>query len=145
MPVQVANHCEAQDVASVLTLLERAAQAVLSGEGSPDLEISVTVTTDAELMDLNRRYLSHDHPTDVVAFPLRDEDDPDPLLGEVVVSADRARSEAAARGISFAEELCRYVVHGCLHLMGYDDLEADDRETMETRQEELLASLLDPQ
>lgn len=118
-----------------------AAEAALAAEDAAHLDLSVAVVTDAEIHLLNRSYLKHDYPTDVISFPLRGGEDPDPLLGEVIVSADRARHEAKARGLAFVEELCRYVVHGTLHLLGYDDREADRRDEMHARQEVILRAL----
>jgi probable rRNA maturation factor len=121
--------------------LVAAAECALRAEDAAHLDLSIAVVTDAEIHLLNRSYLKHDYPTDVISFPLRDGPDPDPLLGEVIVSADRARHEARSRGIGFVEELCRYVVHGTLHLLGYDDREAEKREEMHARQEEILEQL----
>ena len=142
MGAEVANEIGDEAVEALLPLLERAAVHALAAEGSSDLDVSVTVVGDPRLHELNREWLGHDWPTDVVTFPLRDDDDPDPLLGEVVVSADRARAEAAERGLPFAEELCRYVIHGCLHLLGYDDADDAARDAMHARQEALLAEVL---
>ncbi len=118
-----------------------AARGALAAERAAHLDVSVAIVSDAEIHELNRRHLAHDWPTDVITFPLRDEGDPDALLGEVVVSADRARAEARARRIDPREELCRYVVHGCLHLLGYDDREPRAAARMRRRQEAILANL----
>jgi probable rRNA maturation factor len=77
-------------------------------------DLSVALVTDAAIHELNREFLDHDYPTDVLAFPLGDE-------GEVVVSAERARSEAGERGVTAMAELMFYVAHGILHLAGHDD------------------------
>lgn len=119
-----------------------AAQAALDAEGAGHLDVSVTVVGDERIHELNRDHLGHDYPTDVISFPLRDEGDPDPLLGEVVVSGDRARDEARERGIEPAEELLRYVIHGCLHLLGYDDQERRKALAMRRRQEAILRRVL---
>ncbi|HVY60053.1 MAG TPA: rRNA maturation RNase YbeY, partial [Planctomycetota bacterium] len=103
---------------------------------------SVAIVDDPTIHALNREHLAHDYPTDVISFGLRDPDDPDPLLGEVVVSADRARAEAKARGIGADEELLRYVVHGTLHLLGHDDQEPRARARMHRKQEAVLAKAL---
>jgi probable rRNA maturation factor len=78
-------------------------------------ELSVALVTDRMIHELNRKYLSHDYPTDVLAFPL------DAGEGEVVVSAERALSEATERGVAPYAELLFYIVHGILHLAGYED------------------------
>ncbi len=136
MPVEVSVRPRRPSVKAAR--VRAAAQATLDAEGAGDLAVSVVVVSDGALHALNRDWLGHDHPTDVISFKLREDGDPDPLLGEVVVSADRAAAEAAARGIDFEEELLRYVVHGCLHLLGYDDARPRARARMRGRQEEIL-------
>ncbi len=123
-------------------LLEAAVEATLAAEGVAQLWVSLTVTDDAGIHELNRTWLAHDEPTDVISFPLREANDPDPLLGEVVISAERARREACARGIPLDEELVRYVVHGCLHLLGWDDRTEAERRAMHARQEEIVRALM---
>jgi len=103
--------------------------------------VSIAVVDDAAITDLNSRYLGKARPTDVLAFPLDDVDASDrPLIGEVVVSAERAAEEAAARGLRPEEELALYVVHGILHLCGYDDHDAAGRRAMRAREAEILAA-----
>lgn len=92
--------------------------------------LSIAFVTDAAIRRINRRFLGHDWATDVISFPL-DSD----LLGELVISAPYARAEARKRGIPEREELLRYVVHGILHLLGYDDRSPADRKRMWARQE----------
>jgi probable rRNA maturation factor len=101
--------------------------------------LSLAIVTDPEIRRLNRRFLGHDRATDVLSFRL----DGVPLgkggfLGEVVVSADTAAREARRRRLSAEEELLRYVAHGILHLLGYDDRRPRDRARMWARQEKEL-------
>lgn len=119
-----------------------AVEAVLRAEKAGALDVSVSIVSDGEIARLNEEHLGHAGPTDVISFPLRERGDPDPLLGEVVVSSDRARAEAKARGIASGEELLRYVVHGTLHLLGRDDATPRARERMRRRQEAILGRVL---
>lgn len=112
---------------------------VLAAEGQPEAELSVTLVDDERIAQIHVDYMDIPGPTDVISFPLGDPEDPIPILGEVVVSVDTAAREAEERGITLREELLRYVVHGTLHLFGYDDHEPDDYAVMHARQEELLA------
>ena len=98
-------------------------------------ELSVAVITDDAIHALNREFLSHDYATDVLAFPLDEEE------FEVVVSADRAREEAASRGVEPLAELMLYVAHGILHLAGYDDHDPDDARRMHEATLKLLRPL----
>jgi len=117
---------------------------VLAAEGRGGAALSVTVVDDARMAALHERYLGVAGPTDVLSFPLEDGLDAGgaPLVGEVVVSADTAAREAEARGLPFERELLLYVVHGALHLLGYDDQGETDRRRMQARQEELLGEFL---
>ena len=93
--------------------------------------------TNAAIRKINRRFLKHDFATDVISFPLGTD-----LLGELVISAEFAVGEAAKRKIPVEEELLRYVAHGILHLLGYDDHDPADRAAMWARQERELSRAL---
>ncbi len=99
--------------------------------------LSIAFTTNAAIRKINRKFLGHDYATDVLSFPLGG----DPW-GELVISAEYARAEARRRGIPVEEELLRYVAHGILHLLGYDDHRPSDRRRMWARQERELRRVL---
>lgn len=99
--------------------LEAAVRAALADLGSRQASISVAVVDDEAMHDLNRRFLQHDYPTDVLSFTL--EDDPRRLEGEIIVSRDTAERMAAEAGWAADDELLLYVVHGALHLAGHRD------------------------
>jgi probable rRNA maturation factor len=99
--------------------------------------LSIAFVTDAAIRKLNRAHLNHDYPTDVLAFPLGTD-----LLGELVISAPCARRQARERSIPVEEELLRYVAHGILHLLGYDDHRPKDRKRMWSRQEREVRRIL---
>ncbi len=108
--------------------LRRAVRAVLRRLKVVDAEVSVLVTGDERIRELNRRYLERDRPTDVLSFPDGDRlPDGHLLLGEIVVSLDTARRQARTVGHGELDELRELVVHGVLHLVGYDH-DADDGE-----------------
>jgi probable rRNA maturation factor len=106
-------------------------------------ELSVVLTTDADIAELNWRYLGRTGPTNVIAFPMQEGDDAglNPgLLGDVVVSLDTAAREADEAGLDGAEHQVRLLIHGVLHLLGHDH--EHDREAareMESLTERLLA------
>jgi rRNA maturation RNase YbeY len=105
--------------------------------------LEVTVAGDELLEELNREYRGMEGPTDVLAFPIgRDPAEPEEvwLWGEVYVSADRAREQAAERGVSEDDELCALVAHGLLHLAGFEHDTDDDYAEMERVAEELAAA-----
>jgi probable rRNA maturation factor len=121
--------------------LEALARFVLAAEGRAERGLSIALVDDEAIARIHVDFLFVEGPTDVVSFPLEDEQDD--LLGEVVVSTDTARREAEERGLSFEREVFLYVVHGTLHLCGWDDHAPRDRKAMHARQEELLESFLD--
>jgi len=118
--------------------LVRLVQNVLSAENRTSAAISVALVDNATIRALNRRHLGHDWPTDVISFPLSAPDEP-VLAGELVVSAEMAVVGGAEHGLEPGDELRLYVVHGLLHLCGYDDRDQADARVMRQRQEELLA------
>ena len=93
---------------------------VLEGESVADAEISLAFVDNATIHQLNQRYLQHDEPTDVLSFPLS-EPNAKRLAGELVIGAEVARAQAESRGHDVQAELALYVIHGLLHLCGYDD------------------------
>lgn len=114
------------------TRLRQAVETVLSGEGISAGEISLAVVDDEAIHELNRRWLEHDEPTDVLSFVLEEADGY--REGEIIVSADTALVRSGEFGWSAHEELLLYVIHGTLHLAGYDDKSPDERERMRQRE-----------
>lgn len=102
-------------------------------------EVSVALVSDAAIRRLSRRFLGIDKPTDVLAFPLRGEVVGDHMLGEVIVSVDRARLQARKIGHSPRSEVALLAVHGVLHLLGYDDTTPVAAARMARRQRTLVA------
>jgi len=122
----------------------RAVRAILEEESIPRAEISVAVVDDAAIRTLNRQYLNHDFPTDVLSFVLKRS--PDYLEGEVIVSAQTAQAAAGQFGWSAANELLLYVIHGVLHLVGCRDGTAKERARMRSRERSTLSLFgLEPQ
>lgn len=97
-------------------------------------ELSLAFVTDQTIHELNRQYRRKDRPTDVLSFPLADERCPT-LLGDVVISVDTARRQARQRKRAFADELRALLIHGILHLLGYDH-EVSDSEAVRMRRKE---------
>jgi probable rRNA maturation factor len=124
--------------------LRRVATGVLQAEGAPPAELGVLVTDDEVIHRLNAEYAGEDSATDVLAFSLREGEDfvaPDELLrlGEVIISYPTASRQAADVGWPVDAEVAHLLVHGVLHLLGYDHADADDERVMRAREEELLA------
>jgi len=91
-------------------------------------EINVVLTSDKELLDINLKYLNTDTYTDIISFPLSEEDGI--ISGDIYISIERIRENARKFKISTDDELRRIFVHGILHLMGFDDIETNDKRRM---------------
>lgn len=113
------------------------ARRVLRGEGIAAASVSVAVVDDAAIRVLNRRHLDHDWPTDVMTFPLSEPGAPRPEA-ELVISAEMAAATAREAGSDPQAELALYLVHGLLHLRGWDDQTEADASAMRRREDEVL-------
>lgn len=116
------------------------ARAVLAGEGVREYEISLAFVDNATIHVLNKRYLDHDEPTDVLSFPLSDPK-AKTLSGELVVGVEVAKERAAELGHDADAELALYVIHGLLHLCGYDDKSPRAERAMRDRERHYLREL----
>lgn len=111
-------------------------------------EVSVTLTDDAYIRTLNHRYRQMDRPTDVLSFALNEGAEPEifggsdiDVLGDIVLSVERAEAQAAEYGHSLRREIAFLTVHGMLHLLGYDHIEEADRQEMEQEQKAVMDAL----
>jgi probable rRNA maturation factor len=120
-------------------LVRELVRLVEAGEGRP-LPVSISIVDDAEIRRINREFLGHDEPTDVIAFDLADPVEPG-TAGEVVVSAELAERVARELGHAPGSELFFYICHGLLHLCGWDDGTLETRRSMLARQAEYLSRL----
>jgi probable rRNA maturation factor len=120
--------------------MREVARAVLTGEEIGDYEISLAFVDNPTIHRLNKRYLDHDEPTDVLSFPLSDPK-AKKLTGELVVGVEVARAQAAERGHDVQAELALYVIHGLLHLCGHDDKSDDGAKQMRERERHYLEKL----
>lgn len=109
-------------------LLRQLINHVTTEEGHPIGTLSVVLADHDTVLALNREYLDHDYVTDVLSFDLSDT--PDRIDGEIYVDLDTAAERHDEFGATFEEEACRYVVHGLLHLIGYDDATPADKAAM---------------
>jgi probable rRNA maturation factor len=125
-----------------LDLLERAALTTLTNRDTQG-DITIVLTDDTQLRQLNRDFLGIDAPTDVLSFPAS-ETDPETgrrYLGDILISVPRADDQAGAAGHALEEEIQLLIVHGTLHLLGHDHAEAEDKTVMWATQAEVLARI----
>jgi len=136
MKIEISNQqskvdCSPQSVRRVL-------EATLREEGS-DANLSVALVEDGRMLEMNRRFTGRSDVTDVLAFPYGSDED-GLLHGEIVVNADQALREATERPHGAEGELMLYLVHGLLHLLGYDDHDPEDSRLMRRREQRALRS-----
>src|SRR5262245_18539078 len=115
-------------------------RAVLEGEGVAEADVSLAFVDNPTIHRLNKQFLDHDEPTDVLSFPLS-EPTSRKLQGELVIGAEVALAQAGARGHDVGAELALYVIHGLLHLCGHDDKGPADAQRMRQRERHYLAQL----
>ena len=118
--------------------LRVAVRRVLSDHEIKKGSISLAIVDDATIHDVNRRFLNHNEPTDVVTFVL--EEAPGSIEGELVLGADVAARTAKDLNVAPGDELLLYAIHGALHLVGYDDLSPEPRVEMRAQERKYLAT-----
>lgn len=130
-------------------LLNQAVQeAIRLSDGSEEAEVSLVLIDDKRIHELNFEYRGVDRPTDVLSFALQEEVDDEPdmevedeLLGDILISVERAREQAVEYGHSFEREIIYLAVHGTLHLLGFDHEEERDKQEMRSKEEEIMGKL----
>ncbi|WP_348710787.1 rRNA maturation RNase YbeY [Bacillus subtilis] len=132
----------------ILKEVENLLQFAAEREGVQDqAEVSVTIVSNDDIHQINKEYRGKDAPTDVISFALEEEGEGEveivgaempPVLGDIIISADRTREQAEEYNHSFKRELGFLAVHGFLHLLGYDHMTKEEEEEMFTKQKELL-------
>jgi rRNA maturation RNase YbeY len=142
VPVSIASR--GRRAPALAARLGRAARRLLAALRLADAELSLLLVSDAEMRKLNRAWRGKDRPTDVLAFAQREGPGgaPDGLLGDVVISVDTARRQAVERGHTLGVEAERLLVHGVLHLLGYDHERSPAEARRMQRRERTLARCL---
>jgi len=151
MIISLDNDQEKIEISTELEgLLNKAMNLVARLENlSENTEVDITIVTDEEIHVLNRDYRGVDRATDVLSFAL-DEGDDEPeilgaeaehLLGDIIISAEKANEQAEEFGHGLNREIVYLAVHGMLHLLGYDHMVEDEKIVMRKREEEILREI----
>lgn len=126
-------------------MIQKKAQAILNALGCPNGELSLLIVDDPQIERLNKEYLRRNGPTNVIAFPMQTGEFADiapQLLGDVVISIETAAREGEMAGSSLEDRIIQLLVHGILHLLGYDHEKSEDEALkMEAKSQELLKLL----
>lgn len=160
MTIQI--ECESKDIPEFdyETLIKKVITASLDYEGCPyEAEVNVVLTDNEEICRVNKEFRQIDRPTDVLSFPMVDYEEPgnfdfledrleyfhpesgELLLGDIMISVERAREQAAEYGHSLEREMAFLTAHSVLHLCGYDHMEDEERLVMEEKQRQILDKL----
>ena len=136
---------------SIIEDINRAVETIGELYDVKDSEVSITLTDDKTIHKLNRDYRGVDRPTDVLSFAFRESDEPEIItddvdkaidtLGDIIISIEKAKTQAEEYGHSLRREIVFLAVHGMLHLLGYDHIEESDRLEMEREQEYIMSRL----
>ena len=120
--------------------LKKWISSVIRREGAATGEINYVFCSDNYLLDINKKYLDHDYYTDIITF---DQSEDNLIAGDIYISVDRVRENAANSTIPFKEELKRVMIHGILHLLGYDDKSEEEKKQMRKKEEACLSLYVD--
>lgn len=122
--------------------LKRVARELLNAAGEPGSALSIALVNDARIAAINGEHRGMHKPTDVLSFPMDPAPgDPERLLGDVVISIDTARRQAAGYGASLQREIYRLLIHGLLHILGHDHENARERAVMEAQERRLAQAI----
>ncbi|ADL12161.1 rRNA maturation RNase YbeY [Acetohalobium arabaticum] len=137
MEVQINNLQDKIEINDgVRELITEVVREVEKSEGVKAREVSIALVDNEYIKELNAEYRGLDEPTDVLSFPLGEE-----MLGDIIISLERAESQAEEYNHSLDREMGFLTVHGMLHLLGYDHKEEEAKEEMRNREEKVLNKL----
>ena len=141
MPVEIARRGIGRKLSG--RRLKTIALAILGLLGEADAELSLVLIGNSEMRKLNAKYRRKDYPTDVLSFPMEDAGTPAArLLGDVIISVEKAREQAKQRGRTPDQELATLLIHGIVHLLGYDhERSAKDARAMKRLEDKIYRQL----
>ncbi len=144
LKVYTENLCDAPVTEYTLKQMKKVTRETVAEE-YPDhkFEVNLTICDNEYIREINREYRDIDRETDVLSFPMMDFDTPDTtvMLGDIIISYEKAVSQAEEYGHSLKRELCFLCCHSALHLLGYDHETENERNEMEQKQKEILERL----
>ena len=125
-----------------MTTIQQKTKDILNALACDDAELSILIVDDLQIARFNKKYLRRNGPTNVIAFPMRTDQFSDinpELLGDVVISVETAEKERKRIGVSLEERFTQLLVHGILHLLGYDHEQSEqEADKMEQKSDEIL-------
>ena len=140
MAIDIEIQFSSRSVKLSKTLIQQAVTQIASDYGWTEGEISIAIVDDPQIHQINKQYLDHDYPTDVISFDTTESDDF--LEGEVIASADTAQRVAEQNGWQASHELLLYIIHGMLHVIGLDDKSESKAKQMRAQEKHYIESIL---
>jgi probable rRNA maturation factor len=140
--IRVTNHNRSRSINE--RFIRSIASEILRAVKKPaTTELEIVFLSDERMRALNKKYADSDRPTDVLSFKLGEKEfgRPDSFIGEILISSDTAARNSKVFGSTFGEEIILYVIHGILHLFGYDDADAGSRARMSEKENVILREL----
>ena len=116
-------------------------KSLLLEKGATDYEISISIVDNVEIRLLNREYRNIDKETDVLSFPLNDEFGDIPMLGDIIISGEKALEQSIEYGHSLIREMAYLTVHSMFHLMGYDHMVDEDKAIMRNKEKKVMNNI----
>lgn len=110
-------------------------KSIIDSESKDCNYIDFVLCDDSYLLEINKKYLNHDYYTDIITFPLKE----DPVEANIFISIDRVKDNGEQYKVEFIDELHRVIIHGVLHLIGYDDKSDEEKKTMRAKENECLS------
>ncbi len=143
MKVYIDNRQEKIDVdGNIIEILNLAIrESLLLEKESTDYEISLSIVDNEEIRNLNREYRNIDRETDVLSFPLDDNFGDIPLLGDIIISGEKALEQSIEYGHSLIREMAYLTVHSMFHLMGYDHMEDEEKKVMREKEKRVMEKI----
>jgi probable rRNA maturation factor len=143
LKVYIDNRQEKIDVdGNIIEILNLAIrESLLLEKESTDYEISLSIVDNEEIRNLNREYRNIDRETDVLSFPLDDNFGDIPLLGDIIISGEKALEQSIEYGHSLIREMAYLTVHSMFHLMGYDHMEDEEKKVMREKEKRVMEKI----
>lgn len=123
-------------------LIESVINEALRVEGlNKNYEVSISFVENTEIRELNREYRGVDNETDVLSFPMEDEFEISPILGDIIISLEKAEDQSAEYGHTLEREIAYLTAHSMFHLMGYDHMTEEEKEIMRSKEKQVMKNL----
>ncbi|SHE92399.1 rRNA maturation RNase YbeY [Alkalibacter saccharofermentans] len=143
MEIYIDNRSKGDLSGEMIGMIEETVNKAIEVEGFKlDFEVSISIVDEEEIKNLNNTYRNKDSITDVLSFPMYEDDDLEPvLLGDIIICMQRAAEQAGSYGHGLEREMCYLTAHGMLHLLGYDHMGSEEKTEMRSKEKKIMEKL----